>query len=82
MRIVFVVWAALLTVQCTAATPTVEDVNAQRAKMESDCKAKGYAPGTQDFQTCITLAATAQEQAYLQQQAIAGATLGLIRPGR
>ncbi len=55
MRKVLVVCIALSTAQC-ASTPTVEQVNAQRAKWEADCKQKGYAPDTQDFQTCISLA--------------------------
>ena len=55
MRKVLVVCIALSTAQC-ASTPTVEDVNAQRAKWEAGCKQKGYAPGTQDFQTCLSLA--------------------------
>jgi hypothetical protein len=55
MRKVLVVCVALSTAQC-ASTPTVEDINAQRAKWEASCKQKGYAPGTQDFQTCMSLA--------------------------
>lgn len=74
MRTIFVICAALLTAQC-ATTPTVEDVNAQRAKMENDCKAKGYAPGTQDFETCYSLAAQENLQQQLKSTVVGGAGL-------
>lgn len=75
-KLVVVVCAALLTTQC-AHTPTVEEVNAQRAKMENDCKAKGYAPGTQDFQTCLNLAVASQQQSALQTAGLTSLGLGM-----
>lgn len=76
MRKFVVIWIALALAQCSTA-PTVEQVNAQRAKMESDCKAKGYAPGTQDFQTCLNLAVANQQQSALQTAGLTGLGLGV-----
>lgn len=67
--------AALLLVGC-ASTPTVEEVNATRARYASDCQTKGYKPGTEDYQTCLSLAPQADAQKAANTQMGVGAGLG------
>lgn len=54
----------LLLTAC-ASTPSVEEANARNAQIQSDCRAKGYRPGTADFETCQALAYQAEHQKKL-----------------
>lgn len=69
---------------CMTTGPTVEQINAQRAAQDQECRAKGYKPGTQDYQTCVALVAnqqmgqnamvaTAQSAAFVLPLAVLGA---------
>ena len=55
-----------------SSTPTVEQANTQNAKIEADCQAKGYNPGTRDFDTCMALALQGQGQDALNKQFATG----------
>ena len=66
------VLVCLLVAGCASSTPTVEEVNASRAKLNADCQAKGYKPGTQDFQTCLALAEDARIRGAIQNQTAVG----------
>ena len=59
-RAIIAAFACFTLIACAGA-PTVEDVNAQQAKNNEACEAKGYLHDTEEFQTCLNLI-YAQEQ--------------------
>ncbi len=63
--------ASVVLLSACATTPSVEQVNAQNAKMEADCEAKGHRRGTPDFDTCRSLALQAEAQNSLNTMAAA-----------
>jgi len=72
IRVILAAFACFTLIACTASIPTVEDVNAQRAKNDQACEAKGYLHDTQDFQTCLNLLAQEQAKANVRGPGAAG----------
>lgn len=67
-----------LAVGGCASTPTVEEANAERARIDGQCIAKGYKRGTSDFYTCVSLTLQQEQQSGLQKQMAIGTGIGLL----
>ena len=47
---------------CITDSVTVEDLKVADARRTTDCQAKGYKPGTKDYQACLAIAQTDRMQ--------------------